>query len=149
MRSCACKMNHSHQLTRFCRGAERGSVKKVLRHMKPMSYVLDSIAKADEEFIKNGNLQGVKSTSAIRKMRQEVLEANDLAKSQISAVVEMQKHDLSKKKGQSSILKVASPLKVVVCCEKRRDLLKFAAQESKKQPSSSYRCHWQYCQARN
>lgn len=41
--------------------------------------------------------------SAIRKMRREVLEENDLAKNQIVAMMEMRKADL---KGQSPILKI-------------------------------------------
>lgn len=127
--SCSCNTNHGDvRLTRFCNGAERDKVKKSLRTQKPMQYMLQSVQEVDSEFVMNGNLQCVKSALTVRKMRQEVMEENDLDKNPIAAVIKMRKHDLSTK-GQSSILKIGDPMEMVICCEKRKDLLKLAREE--------------------
>lgn len=62
---------HIYKLTDYVQGVSRDIEKNRLLNLKPMKYRSDSVARANKNLIKCGNLQQIKSDTVIRKVRSE------------------------------------------------------------------------------
>lgn len=113
-------INYSHDqlLTGQVRGVERNIVKRLIHNKKPLTLKKDAIIHTKKNLLKTCNLQNIKSDCTFRKIKSELLTANDRSHNYF--------HDLILYFNDHSdfVRNVSWPLNIKCFCKAQIDVLK-------------------------